>query len=455
MEMICRKDRLVQLHIERGMKVTDMTYNEMLEYIDEIPKFTKKNSLEHTRRLLHLLGDPHKSYPVIHVAGSNGKGSVCSFLTSGLMQAGRKTGTFISPHLVCLEERFAINGKPCERTELEAAFRKVMEVVKQTLQRDEPHPSYFELLFLIGMVIFQRAGVDIAILETGLGGRLDATNSIEEPILTVLTSISLEHTEILGDTITQIAAEKAGILKPNVPVVFDANDIEAAKVIGERAKELKCPAYPMQKENYQIQQITTKKIAFSYRSGYDSIGLEIPFVAEYQVMNACVAVRAMRLLQDWGYLKEQDLQRGLQKAVWPGRMEQVRENIFLDGAHNVAGIERLLETVKRIAKKPPILLFSMVKEKHHEEAILRLTEQVEWDKIYVSTIEGPRGIPAQKLAEEFLKEKEQVICIDENQRAFEEARKSRAEDQLLICTGSLYFIGNLKKILEEEEHDQF
>ena len=272
------------------------TYEEIVEAILEIPKFTTKNKLEHTKELLYRLGNPQKCFQVIHVAGSNGKGSVCAYIESVLRKAGKQTGLFTSPHLVCIEERFALNGKTCNREDFLSVADQVSQVANQMVSEGLPHPTFFEYIFAVGMLIFAKAKVEYAVLETGLGGRLDATNIIENPILTVITAISLEHTEILGETIEKIAVEKAGILKQNVPVVFDASLPEVEQVVMQRAKELNCPIYAVFPKNIKILLNTGKKIAFSYVSGYDVTELEIPFAAPYQAYNAVIAYQALNCL---------------------------------------------------------------------------------------------------------------------------------------------------------------
>ena len=244
------------------------TYKETVEKILEIPKFTSKNSLGHTREFLRRLGDPQESFKVIHVAGSNGKGSVCAFLESALRASGKKTGLFTSPHLMHLEERFALDGQPCSREDFVWAAELAGQAAFAMVEEGLPHPTFFEYVFAVGMLVFAKRNVEYAVLETGLGGRLDATNIVAKPLLTVITSISLEHTEILGDTLAQIAAEKAGILKPGVPVVYDASVPEAEEIIRKKAASLGCKAYPVRPEKIKILLNTGKKIDFSYYSFY-------------------------------------------------------------------------------------------------------------------------------------------------------------------------------------------
>ena len=241
------------------------TYEEIIDYIAGIPKFTTKHPLSHTKAFLESLGNPQNQFKVIHVAGSNGKGSVCACLANILKKSGKSTGLFTSPHLVDIEERFVIDGEQCTQEEFVQAVEQVQSVVVEMEKEGISHPSYFEYLFAVGMVIFQKRNVEYAVLETGLGGRLDATNVVEHPLLTIITSISLEHTEILGNTIAEIAGEKAGILKEQVPVVYDASNIEAAQVIEERGKQLHCRMFPVYLEKIKILLNTGKKIDFSYK----------------------------------------------------------------------------------------------------------------------------------------------------------------------------------------------
>ena len=201
-----------------------MNYTEAVEYILNVPKFTTKNKPEHTVELLKRLGHPECGMKVIHVAGTNGKGSVCAFLSEMLTLAGKKTALFTSPHLVRINERFQINNVPISDELFLESYQKVQAAIDGMVKDGLPHATYFELLYAVAMVAFQKEKAEYVVLETGLGGRLDATNTIEHPIATVITSISLDHTEILGDTIEKIAGEKAGIIKEGVPVIYDGTN---------------------------------------------------------------------------------------------------------------------------------------------------------------------------------------------------------------------------------------
>ena len=255
-----------------------MNYEEAVAYIEETPKFTTKNKLEHTKECLRRLGSPEERFNVIHVAGTNGKGSTCAFLTSILREAGYSCGLFTSPHLVTINERFQINEKNIEDDTFLHAFEKVKKLADELVAEGSYHPTYFEFLFLMGMVIFADAGVDYVVLETGLGGKLDATTAVEHPLACVITSISFDHMQYLGNTITAIAGEKAGIIVPGVPVIYDGNDPEAAQVISERAEELGSPCYEVKREDAKILRNTMSGIDFLFKNEYyGNTAFSIPF----------------------------------------------------------------------------------------------------------------------------------------------------------------------------------
>ncbi len=430
------------------------TYEETVRAILEIPGFTTKNKLEHTRELLYRLGNPQEKFKVVHVAGSNGKGSVCAFVDSVFRAAGKRTGLFTSPHLVNIEERFAVDGKPCDREDFVWAAEQVRHVSESMVAQGLPHPTFFEYIFAVGMVIFEKCQVEYAVLETGLGGRLDATNVVKHPILTVITSISLEHTEILGDTVAEIAKEKAGILKQGIPIVYDASLPEAVRVIEDCALRQRCPVYPVYSDKVKILLITGKKIAFSYNSGYDGTvtKFEIPFGAPYQARNAAVALQALRCLAEDEGISEEAMQQGFAGVRWKGRMQQVCPEIYFDGAHNTDGIGKFLEAAGQITAEPGILLFSMVREKDYVCAAELLLHRGNWEEIIITSVPGERGRDCRTLAEAFenLADKShqtvKITVIENIEEAYARALLSKKPGQVLFCAGSLYLIGALEQI---------
>ena len=315
-----------------------MNYTEAVSYINETPKFTTKNSLEHTKECLCRLGNPQDSFRVIHVAGTNGKGSVCAYLASVLREGGYRCGLFTSPHLVKINERFQIDEVPVEDGLFLRAFEKVKHLADELVSQGSYHPTYFEMLFLMGMCIFQEAGVSYVVLETGLGGRLDATNAVENPLACVITSISMDHIQYLGDTVEAIAGEKAGIIKKGIPVIYDANRHETAQVIRETAQRVGAPAYPVRKEDFEIREITSSGIQFLYgKADGRQQEYSIPFIARYQVMNSALALKTLEVLREqqvFAGLTNSQVKAGIGGTRWQGRMETIQPGIIVDGDHN-------------------------------------------------------------------------------------------------------------------------
>lgn len=435
-----------------GQAVSKMTYTEAVEYILSVPKFTKKNEMKNTLELLERLGRPEREMKVIHVAGTNGKGSVCAFLSTMLVKAGKQTGLFTSPHLVKINERFQINIVPVGDEEFLAAYEEVWEAV-EAMQRDGfAHPTYFELLFAMAMVLFRKKQMEYVVLETGLGGRLDATNMVEKPLITVITSISLDHTEILGDTIEKIAFEKAGIIKPGVSVVYDGRCREAEKVILARAEELHSPAFGLHEEMYEILANTEKSIDFSLDCGYyEHTKVTVPYLAHYQVINSALALLAMDVLD-----RKREIPIGMRvqaigETAWQGRMETVLPGVVFDGGHNADGIREFVRTVQRVQEEQPVtLLFSAVMEKNYEKMIETICRETALSHVTVTEIPGDRNVPAGKLAEIFRRyTTAPVEAVPGISKAFSKALEKKGSG-MLFCAGSLYLVGELKALLARQ-----
>ena len=429
-----------------------MNYEEAVAYIEETPKFTKKNSLDHTRECLRRLGNPEKKFKVIHVAGTKGKGRTCAFLTSILREAGYSCGLFTSPHLVRINERFQINEINIDDDTFLAAFKKVKALADEMVAEGSYHPTYFEMLFLMGMVIFADAGVDYVTLETGLGGRLDATTAVEDPVACVITSISLDHMQYLGDTVSKIAGEKAGIIGPNVPVIYDGNDPDAAEVIEKRAKELGSPAYKVVQSDARVLGNNKDGIDFSLKDEYyGDTSFHIPFIAWYQVMNASLSLTTMEVLRDVIPVTMEQMQEGIKNTRWQGRMETILPGVIVDGAHNEDGVRRFVETAERFQDEYPLtLLFSAVNDKDYQDMIHTICQKIRFRKVVTTEVGGYREVPSAELAEIFRKEGcKDVANSDSIQEAFYMAREAKGEDGMLFCVGSLYLVGEIKALLSE------
>lgn len=403
------------------------------EYLLDIPFWTKKkNTLEQVRAFLEELGNPDEELQIIHVAGTNGKGSVCADLTSVLREAGYRVGTFVSPHLVDIRERFLLDGTPVAEEVFERSFQKVLSAVQMMTSRGYCHPTFFEFVFLMAMVIFQEQKPDYVILETGLGGRLDTTNVIRRPLGCVITSISLEHTQYLGDSIEKIASEKAGIIKKGIPVVYDANQPEASAVICKRAEEMASKAYGLDRE--------------------DSYG-QVDFAAPYQAMNAALAVKLLQVLEIPG-VDDQVIQRGLSSVCWKGRMQKIGPGIWLDGAHNPGGIQAFIEAVRKISGTDTTgqgglqLLFAAVSDKDYGQMIEMLCRGLPIDRVTVVHLNSDRGLEPAILKELFYKNGcSQVETYENVREALDAALRHKGEQDRLFAVGSLYLIGGIEAAL--------
>ena len=426
-----------------------MNYTEAVDYIETIPKFTVKHPPEHTREILSRLGNPQEGIKIIHVAGTNGKGSVCAYLNAILLAGGKKTGLFTSPHLVRINERFQINGEDVSDEQFLDAFLKVEKAAKEYEAEGEGHPSYFETLFLMGMLIFKEAGVEYLVMETGLGGRLDATNVVEKPLACIITSISRDHTEYLGDTLEAIAGEKAGIIKAGVPVIYDASQPGPASVIAAKAKEMGSPAWPMEPSFYEMKTQSREGITFTFAyPGGEKAELAIPYVAEYQMMNASLAFYMMHILQDVHDIPKNVLAEGLSKIKWPCRMEMAAPGVIIDGAHNEDGIAQFVSTAGYFAKENEItILFTAVADKHYHEMIGEICEGIHPSHVVATQIDGSRVVPAEVLAEDFRKAGCTDVCAEPEIGAAYEKALGKKGSGMLFCVGSLYLAGELKAYL--------
>lgn len=426
-----------------------MNYTEAVDYIETIPKFTVKHPPEHTRELLSRLGNPQEGIKIIHVAGTNGKGSVCAYLNAMLLAGGKKTGLFTSPHLVRINERFRINGEDVSDEQFLDAFLKVEKAAKEYEAEGEGHPSYFETLFLMGMLIFKEAGVEYLVMETGLGGRLDATNVVEKPLACIITSISRDHTEYLGDTLEAIAGEKAGIIKAGVPVIYDASQPGPASVIAAKAKEMGSPAWPMEPSFYELKTQSREGITFTFAyPGGEKAELAIPYVAKYQMMNASLAFYTMHILQDVHDIPKNVLAEGLSKIKWPCRMEMAAPGVIIDGAHNEDGIAQFVSTAGYFAKENEItILFTAVADKHYHEMIGEICEGIHPSHVVATQIDGSRVVPAEVLAEDFRKAGCTDVCAEPEIGAAYEKALGKKGSGMLFCVGSLYLAGELKAYL--------
>lgn len=417
------------------------TYEEAVQYILEVPKFSTKNGLDHTKSLLSKLHQPQESLKVIHIAGTNGKGSVCLTLDTILRAQGKRVGRFTSPHLERINERFVVDGQMITDDTFVCAFHKVLDATRAMEAEGASHPTFFEFVFAMACVIFCDSGVEYAVMETGLGGRLDATNSISNPILTGITSIGWDHSEILGDTIEKIAAEKAGIIKADIPVFFQQTQDASDEVMRTTAQEKCSPCYEISESDYQILTHDYSGIHFIYSSKM----WRITNPGLYQVKNTVMAIQMCYHL----FGEESKIQAwntAIAQQSIPGRMEEVLPNFFLDGAHNTSAIECFINTVNQIQQvEAPIILFSAVRDKDYKEMIRLLCEGLPLDTTYILTeIPGERCLTVEEIAEEFRKHTNAPILQYHSIVAAIKKASAIQKKKSVICIGSLYLIGHIK-----------
>jgi dihydrofolate synthase/folylpolyglutamate synthase len=391
---------------------------------------TAKLGLERIATLLEALGNPQRAYRVVHVAGTNGKGSTCAMIDAGLRSAGERTGLYTSPHLIEPTERIVIDGREVTR----ARFAQAFDVVHQTAGKLslDCHPTYFETVTAMAFWLFREERVKTAVIEVGLGGRLDATNVVE-PALTVITPVDYDHQSFLGNTIESIAAEKAGIFKPRVPGVVAAQRPEALEVIEARAAELGVPLEHTSQFEIRDLELDSRGSSFS--------GLRCPLAGEHQVENAATAVMALKAL---GVKPE-----GIAEARWPGRLEQVSPNpdVILDGAHNPAGARALAKYLKRFYPGRRIwLIFGAMKDKAVAEVAATLFPLAH-DFLFTAP-ENPRAIEPAELRQMAGRGETFPNVRAALARIHERAQDEDLSDDIVLITGSLYLVGEARAALQ-------
>ncbi|MBR6477808.1 MAG: bifunctional folylpolyglutamate synthase/dihydrofolate synthase, partial [Lachnospiraceae bacterium] len=362
--------------------------------------------MDDTKAFLRRLGSPDKGFKIIHVAGTNGKGSVCAYLRYVLEEAGYGVCAFTSPHLVDVRERFLIRGEMVSKEEFLKAFLEVYDMIPwEMLSKEEEfneegklpegfyHPTFFEYLFFMAMLLFRDAKPDYVILETGLGGRLDATNSVSRKELSVITRISLDHMEYLGDTTEKIAGEKAGIIAKDAPVIYFDDDKKISAVFDKTAEKIGAKACPVSKKDYALVKFQNKNIDFSLSTSYyNDINVTLHTAALYQMENAALAVRAIEELDQGRTISADQIRDGLAKTFWPGRMEEVLPNVFVDGAHNEDGVRAFLESVRADGwQGERILVFSAVKDKQYEKMLGEILDSGLFAELYLVPIHSGRA----------------------------------------------------------------
>lgn len=444
-----------------------MTWEEAVEHINSVSRYGNRPGAECTKALLARLGNPERELKIIHIAGTNGKGSVCMYIAGMLRSLGLNTGVFTSPHLIRENERIRFNDELISDEDFTDCFEKVHRVELELLNDGFGQISYFDFFVGIAMLYYAMKKPDVVILETGLGGRLDSTNAVESPVMTVITSISLDHVAILGDTVEKIAAEKAGIIKHGAPVVYVAGQ-EYSHVIEEKAEAMGIKAAGVEKSQCEIHEIGSKHIDFSLDSIYykDNV-FRLATPAVYQVMNAALAMTAVQMLVEsrcfdriaYDSMDRQNyidrIRRGLESVTWEGRMEQVCEGFYIDGAHNPDGIAALLDTAAAMKKNTRghyVLMFSAVNDKDYSSMIKEICDSNIFDEYVITQIEGARCLDVSKIADTFRRYTDGHVNEEPDVgQAVKKSVECFGGNATVICAGSLYLAGEVRKVMLDND----
>ena len=427
-----------------------MNYSEARKFVEETTKYGSILGLDTIKTLLGELGNPQDKVKIVHVAGTNGKGSVFTFVQNVLLQAGYHVGRYASPAVFEYREIIQFDGKNITEEEFAKYITTVNMACERMVRNGKHHPTSFEVETALAYLYFSNKPCDIVLIETGMGGETDATNVEKEALCSVITSISLDHMQFLGNTVREIAGEKAGIIVPGVPVIYDGNDKDAAEVIAAKAKELGSPAYKVIQAGAKVLGNNKDGIDFSLEDDYyGDTRFHIPFIAWYQVMNASLALTTMEVLKDRIPVTMEQLQAGIANTRWQGRMETILPGVIVDGAHNEDGVRRFVETAERFQKEYPLtLLFSAVNDKDYQDMIHTICSRIKFRKVVTTEVGGYREVPSAELAEIFCKEGCKDIGNSDNiEEAFHMAHEAKGEDGMLFCVGSLYLVGEIKTLL--------
>lgn len=422
-----------------------MNCEEAMDYIHGTLHFGSKLGLESIGRLLELLDHPHKKLRYVHVAGTNGKGSTVAFIGSMLQEAGYKVGVYTSPYLLRFTERIRVNGEEITPEALAQLTTRVSRQTTRMVEEGWEHPTEFEIITAIAFLYFAECGCDFVVLEVGLGGRFDATNIIDTPEVAVITTISYDHMNILGDTLEKIAYEKAGIIKPGGKVVLYPQLAEEERVIEEACRQRNAELHKVEFDSLHIHRYGTEGQSFDYGA---FTWLDIGLLGFHQTRNAAVALEAVMLLQENGFeIGEGAIRRGLQKACWPGRFEVVSREplVLIDGAHNAEGAMVLAENLRQYFPDHKItFVFGVLRDKDYKEIVEYIAPLAHG--FVAVTPANERALPKEELAIFLSGYCKNVSLGDTIEAAVTSALQNVSENDLICAFGSLYYIGEVRKM---------
>lgn len=428
-----------------------MKYKEAMEYITSVGNFGSNYGLERTYRLLEILGEPQRDLKVIHIAGTNGKGSTTAMITEILKGAGYKVGMYTSPFLEEFEERIQINGENIKKEVLAELMTEVKVAVDKVIAEGYNHPTEFEIITVLMLLYFKKEKVDFAVIEVGLGGRLDSTNVVT-PILSIITSISFDHMNLLGNTLSQIAGEKAGIIKNNIPTLIYPQENEALEVIKKKCIEVNAELYEIDEKIIKILKIEKGNSPYQEVEINGSIKyiIKLPLLGEHQILNLAVAVRAIEVLNKNGFSKisQEIIESSLKEVKWKGRLEVLKNEplVVIDGAHNIQGISKLTTNINKYFTYDNLyLILGILADKDVEEMVKLIAPMAK--KIYAVTPNSDRAELALDLKAEVIKYNPNCEAFESYDDAYLKAREDSTSRDLILASGSLYMIGDMRKII--------
>ncbi|NMB96984.1 MAG: bifunctional folylpolyglutamate synthase/dihydrofolate synthase [Clostridiaceae bacterium] len=424
-----------------------MNYSEALEYIHGTYKFGVKLGLENIRKLLELLGNPHKKLKFVHVAGTNGKGSTVAYISNVLIESGYKVGIYTSPYIERFTERICINDEEISREDLARLTEITKEKVTEMVIQGYNHPTEFEIVTAIAFQYYCEQNCDIVVLEVGLGGRYDSTNVIDTPLVSVITSISFDHMKILGNDLPHIAYEKAGIIKENGNVVLYSQSKEVEKVIEDAAAQTNSRLFRAEFDSIKLKSFGIDGQVFDYSTFAD---LETKLLGRHQLKNAAVAITACQVLREKiKNITDDAIRKGIAKTKWKGRMELLcKKPVFIiDGAHNKDGAKVMIDTLNEyFPQKRKIFIMGVLKDKEYSEMV-RIVAQVAY-KFYTVTPLSERGLPSGELADIIKAYCNNVVICDKIVEGIDNAINEAGENDIICAFGSLYYIGEVRQYFE-------
>lgn len=420
-----------------------MNYTEAIEYIHSVSWTFCKPGLERIRELCNKLGNPQNKLKFVHVAGTNGKGSFCSMLESILRSAGFKTGLYTSPYIKEFNERMRVNGKNIDNDVLANITTRVRPIADAMTDK----PTEFELITAIAFQYFLESECDVVVLEAGMGGRLDSTNIIDTPLLSVITGIALDHTAFLGDTVEKIAKEKAGIIKPGIPILYGGEDNIAREVIKKAAEEKCSDYYETDYSQLSIDSATLEGAKFNYKNRH---GVDVKLLGLYQPRNASVVLDAVDILQSRGLgIDNKAISQGLSAARWPARFEIILKDplIIFDGAHNPQGISSATKSIKHYFHDEKVyILTGVLRDKDYRFIAKELSSVC--DKAFTLTPDNPRALSAEEYASVLKENGVEAFANPKIGDAFSFAKEAAKKDgKPLLCLGSLYTYTDIIKMV--------